>query len=61
MLEAGADKNTGNQHGITALMAAAENGHLEVVQLLIKSRANKNAAASNGATWGNIFVSCSLL
>ena len=34
LLEAGADKNVARVDGATALMLAAQNGNLEVVQLL---------------------------
>ena len=50
LLEAGADKNVAKQDGATALMAAAQNGHLKVVRVLLEAGADKNAAKQNGAT-----------
>ena len=44
MLEAGADENAARADGITALMAAAICGRLDMVQLLLEAGADINAA-----------------
>ena len=48
VLEAGADQNAARHDGATALMDAAENGHLEVVRVLLEAGADQNAARQNG-------------
>jgi ankyrin repeat protein len=42
LLANGADPNATDAEGWSALQAAAENGHLEIVKLLVKAGANKN-------------------
>jgi len=45
LLDHGADPNTRGRHGKTALMEAAENGHVEAVKLLLAHGANVSARA----------------
>ena len=47
LLDAGADQNAASQDGLTALIAAARHGHLEVVQLLLEA---ENVATAGGET-----------
>ncbi|CAF0726075.1 unnamed protein product [Brachionus calyciflorus] len=60
LLEAGADPNLGNAS--TPLMEAAQEGHLELVQLLIKAGANVNkfytALITNGQNSNQNITSC---
>ena len=48
LLEAGADKDAGIGTGETASFIAAEQGHLEVAQLLPEAGADKDAAVATG-------------
>ena len=50
MLIAGANPNTGNKRGATALMLAADKGYVEVAKILIAAGANPNTAGKNGVT-----------
>ena len=50
MLEAGADKDTADNEGITALMAACWIGHIELARLLLEAGASKDIADNNGVT-----------
>ena len=50
LLNAGANPNTRDQYGITALHWAAHSGHPKVVSLLIKQKANTNARTIFGET-----------
>ena len=51
LLEAGADPNKFKSiHGYTALYAAAENGHNEVVKTLIKAKCDLNVKSEDGDT-----------
>ena len=43
LIEKGADINAKNNNGITALMYASMNGHLEIAKLLIEKRADINS------------------
>lgn len=45
-----ADVNLQNKNGWTALMLAARNGYLEIVQMLLRAGADPGLAARNGAT-----------
>jgi uncharacterized protein len=47
-LDRGADVDTRDRHGQTALMIAAQAGHREVVETLIAHQANLNATAKYG-------------
>ncbi len=49
-IAAGYDVNATSEGGYTALHAAAENNHPEVVRLLLKHGANPNAQLENGVT-----------
>lgn len=48
LIDAGADVNVADEDGETALMAAAEKGHLTKVRLLIEKGANVNAKDKTG-------------
>ena len=48
LVEAGADKDVANDGGYTALMQAAESGHVEAVQLL-EAGTDKDVADSCGS------------
>jgi len=50
LIEAGADVNASDEDGETALMAAAEKGHLSKVKLLIEKGANVGAKDKTGKT-----------
>ncbi len=51
LIEAGADVNLRNCSGVTPLMMASQNGHTEVVNLLLANNADVNAAdKTNGVT-----------
>ena len=50
LIEKGADVNATANDGITALMLAASNAKLDVVQLLLKKGAKPNAKDTNGKT-----------
>jgi ankyrin repeat protein len=50
VLAAKADENAKRTDGVTALMVASGNGHLDVVQALVASNADVNAKAANGET-----------
>ena len=52
----GADVNTGDIYGSTALSVACRMGHEGVVKLLLRSRADVNRATVQGAT--PLYVSC---
>lgn len=56
LLEKGADVNLKNRSGVTAIMAAALLGKLEVVQLLIDAGADVNAKTGDGTTALSIAV-----
>ena len=40
------------QKGVTPLSSAARGGHVDVVRLLLKKGANKDAADMVGGAWG---------
>jgi ankyrin repeat protein len=50
LIEKGAEINTANQDGVTALMFAANGGHLEETKLLLEKGADANARRKDGAT-----------
>ena len=51
LLEGGADVNIRDEDGSTALMCAAEHGHMDIVKLLMKHpEININAVDNDGAT-----------
>lgn len=50
LLSGGADLETRNEAGETALYLAAEKGRLEAVRLLLERRADPNARTANGET-----------
>ena len=50
-MKAGANVNAANnRYGAPPLMLASQNGHAEVVKLLLAAGANVNATANNGST-----------
>ena len=49
-MEADANTNLANNDGITALMAASLQGHVEVLCVLLEADANPNLANNNGDT-----------
>jgi hypothetical protein len=49
-MEAGVDKDNTATDGYTPLHAACEEGHIEVVRLLVKAGADKEKAATDGCT-----------
>jgi ankyrin repeat protein len=50
MIEAGADVDAKNASGVTVLFLASENGHTEIVRLLLEAGADASAANPDGAT-----------
>ena len=52
MLTLGADPNASSKTGITALMAATDKGHTEIVEILIAAGANPDAALKVGVGKG---------
>ena len=46
----GVDVNARTDEGVTALMFASQDGHLDMVRALLESNADINAKANNGAT-----------
>ena len=58
LLDGGVDVNAKTAYGATALHYAADKGHLEVVKLLLKRKANPNAAdtfySATPLTWANM-------
>ena len=50
LLKAGAEVNTKDKMGATALMVAAQNGHIEIVYTLLKVGAEVNAKYNEGGT-----------
>ena len=44
LIDAGADVNVRNKHGLTPLFMAARNGHIDVVELLVDAKVDINAA-----------------
>lgn len=50
LVDSGANLESTNDHGMTALMYASKNGHHNCVDVLIKAHANVDATASNGYT-----------
>ena len=49
-LSGGADVNDVHEQGYTPLMAASQNGYVEVVDMLLAAEANVNAASDRGQT-----------
>ena len=47
-MEAGACKDVQSEHGDTALMMAAQNGHVEIVRLLLEAGADKDLRDDDG-------------
>lgn len=50
ILQEGADINTKDENGMTALILAAEGGYLDVVNVLLDERAGINATSNEGIT-----------
>ena len=50
LVEQGTNKEKANNAGITALIAAADRGQLEVVRYLVERGADKDKAMNDGAT-----------
>jgi ankyrin repeat protein len=50
LLGKGAIIDAADEDGSTALIAAAENGHIEVIKLLVKNGADEHARSPNGKT-----------
>jgi ankyrin repeat protein len=50
LLSEGADVNDADELGRTPLMAASQNGHVEIVDMLLAAEANANAANDEGNT-----------
>ena len=50
LLEAGANVDQANIYGVTALMLAAIDGHLGIIDVLIENNANYNSRCSEGKT-----------
>ena len=50
LLSEGADVNNADEQGCTPLMAASQNGHVEIVDMLLAAQANANAANNDGQT-----------
>jgi ankyrin repeat protein len=50
LIDHGANVNAKAHYGATALMAAAQNGHLDVVKLLIAKEADVNARTRDNQT-----------
>ena len=50
LLEKGADANTTDGNGVTALWAASANGHTEIVSMLLEKGADANTTDSSGRT-----------
>ena len=48
LLEAGADPNAADDHGVTPLMRACENASVEVTRALLEAGADANAAQTGG-------------
>jgi hypothetical protein len=55
-VEAGADKDKADANGYSPLHIACENGHIEVVRLLVEAGADKDKAMANGYT--PLFIAC---
>jgi len=57
LINSGADVNTQNEQGATALMLAALNGHTEVLKILIQSKADVNMQANANNGWTALMLS----
>ncbi|XP_044260647.1 myotrophin-like [Tribolium madens] len=51
LISAGADVNSKDKHGITAILAAIWEGHKDCVKLLLANGASKNGVAPDGKTY----------
>lgn len=51
LVEAGADVNQADKHGITPLLAAIWENHIEAVKLLLNKGANKNGTSPDGSSY----------
>jgi len=50
LLENGADANTTNNHGVTALASAVFRGYIDIAQLLVEKGADVNTKEDNETT-----------
>ncbi|KAJ8939350.1 hypothetical protein NQ318_005711 [Aromia moschata] len=51
LISAGADVNSKDKHGITAILAAIWEGHKDCVKLLLEKGAKKDGVAPDGKTY----------
>ncbi|CAH0549027.1 unnamed protein product [Brassicogethes aeneus] len=51
LVSAGADVNSKDKHGITAILAAIWEGHIECVRLLLEKGASKEGTAPDGKSY----------
>ena len=51
IIDQGADVNSTNKEGVTALMAACRKGNMDVIYVLLKAGVDPHISDSNGNTW----------